>query len=183
MVRREYLRRFGPEAWARSRRLIEEVWEGIRAKLLALQLPWERVRIYQDGLPVSGREMEIAEEVAAQGSKNYQLILELVQRGASLEGTESPDLLSSEYAQIRRIAEARSGAEREEAKRRYTADSARILKARDEFISRRIDETLKEGEVGLLFVGMMHQVDRFLPPGIEVQYVIYRLPLREGWEL
>ncbi|MBI3780399.1 MAG: hypothetical protein HY278_04985 [candidate division NC10 bacterium] len=74
-LRQESIRRFGAERWARSRRVIDEVWEGIRAKLLGLNLPWERVRIYQDGLPVSGRELEIARDVAAQGSKNYQIVI------------------------------------------------------------------------------------------------------------
>ncbi|MEK7220546.1 MAG: hypothetical protein AAB253_05060, partial [candidate division NC10 bacterium] len=54
----------------------------------------------------------------------------------------------------------------------------RLLRQRDEFIGRRIDETLKEGEVGILFIGLMHRVDRFLAPDIEVQYLIHRLPFQ-----
>lgn len=150
---------------------------GIRAKLLLRDLQWERVRIYQDGLTVSGKEMEIARDVAAKGSKNYQLILELVEKGAKLMATESPELLFREYAHIQRIAEAQAEGEREEAKRRYAAESAEILRARDAFIARRIAETLEEGEVGILFLGMMHEVDRLLPEGIQVEFLIDRLPL------
>lgn len=181
-LREESIRRFGAEGWAASRRVIDEAWEGIRARLLALPLPWERVRVYQDGLPVSGMELEIAREVAAQGSKNYQLVAELVRRGARLMGTESPELLSREYAHIRRIAEAGTEAEREEARRGYAAESAAILGARDAFIARRIAETLEEGEVGVLFLGMMHEVDRLLPDTIQVEFLIDRLPLREAEE-
>lgn len=178
-LRQEYIRRFGVERWERSRQVIEEVWEGIREKLLALTLPWERVRMYQDGLPVSGRELEMARDVAAQGSKNYQIVMELVRRGARLMGTESPELLIREYTHIKRIADAKTDAEREEARRRYAAESAEILKERDTFIARRIAETLEEGEVGLLFLGMQHEVDRLLPGGIQVEFLIDRLPLRE----
>ena len=178
-LRQEYIRGFGAERWALSRRVIEEVWEGIQAKLLALTLPWERVRIYQDGLPVSGKELEIAREVAAQGSKNYQIVMELVRRGARLMGTESPELLIREYTHIKRITEAQTDAERDKAKRSYAAESAEILKQRDAFIARRIAETLEEGEVGLLFLGMVHEVDRLLPEEIQVGYLIDRLPLRE----
>lgn len=177
VLRQESIRRFGAERWAESRRIIDEVWEGIRAKLLGLKLSWERVRIYQDGLPVSGRELEIARDVAAQGSKNYQIVIELVQRGATLMGTESPELLTQEYTHITRIAEAQSDAEREEATRSYATESAEILRARDAFIARRIAETLEEGEVGLLFLGMMHGVDRLLPEEIQVEFLIDRLPL------
>jgi len=117
--------------------------------------------------------------VASQGSKNYQIVMELVGRGARLMGTESPDLLSREYTHIKRIAEAPTDAEREEATRRYAAESAEILKERDAFIARRIAETLQEGEVGLVFLGMLHEVDRLLPEGIQVEFLIDRLPLRE----
>lgn len=181
-LKQEYLRRFGVARWERSRQVIDEAWEGIRAKLLALTLPWERVRIYQDGLPVSGRELEIAQDVAAQGSKNYQLVIELVLRGARLMGTESPELLTREYAHIKRIADAKTDAEREEAMRSYAAESSEILKERDAFIAQRIAETLEEGEVGLLFLGMMHEVDRLLPEAIQVEFLIDRLPLREAEE-
>ena len=178
-LKQEYLRRFGAERWEQSRRVIDEVWEGISAKLLALVLPWERVRIYQDGLPVSGIELEIAREVAAQGSRNYQLVMELVLRGARLMGTESPELLTREYTHIKRIADAKTDAEREEAQRRYAAESAEILKERDTFIAQRIAETLEDGEVGVPLLGMMHEVDRLLPEEIQVEYLIDRLPLRE----
>ena len=176
-LRQESIRRFGAERWAESRRVVDEVWEGIRAKLLGLKLSWERVRIYQDGLPLSGRELEIARDVAAQGSKNYQIVIELVDKGAKLIGTESPELLLREYAHIKQIAEAQTDAEREEATRSYATERAEILRARDAFIARRIAETLEEGEVGLLFLGMMHEVDRLLPEGIQVEFLIDRLPL------
>ena len=40
-------------------------------------------------------------------------------------------------------------------------------------------ETLEEGEVGLLFLGMLHEVDGLLPEGIQAEFLIDRLPLRE----
>ena len=181
-LKRESIRRFGAERWAKSRQVIDEVWEGIRARLWALKLPWEQVRIYQDGLPVSGKELEIAREVAAQGSKNYRIVLELVDKGARLMGTESPELLLREYAHIKRIAEAPTDPDREEAWRRYTAESAEILKERDAFIARRIAESLEERAAGLLFLGMLHEVDRLLPEGIQVEFLIDRLPLWEAEE-
>ena len=54
-------------------------------------------RIYQDGLPVCGKEEQIVRELAAAGSVNHQLVLELVGKGASLVGTEDPELLLREY--------------------------------------------------------------------------------------
>ena len=173
-LEREHVRRHGRGEWARTRRLIDEVWEGLRTRLLALDLDYRRVRIYQDGLPVCGRELDIVREVAQGGSRNYALILELLDRGAVVEGTESPDLLRQEYEGIR------SALAKESAPTRIgvpgASESKRMLRQRDEFIARRIDESLKEGEVGILFIGLMHRVDRFLSRDVEVQYLIHRLP-------
>lgn len=173
-LEREHVQRHGRGEWARTRRLIDEVWDGLRTGLLVLDLDYRTVRIYQDGLPVCGRELDIVREVAQGGSRNYALILELLERGAVVEGTESPDLLRQEYEGIR------SALAKESAPTRTgvpgASESERLLRERDEFIGRRIDESLKEGEVGILFIGLMHHVDLFLPPDVEVQYLIHRLP-------
>ncbi|MEK6716957.1 MAG: hypothetical protein AABZ16_05660, partial [candidate division NC10 bacterium] len=63
-----------------------------------------------------------------------------------------------------------------QAREDYAREGERLLRERDEFIGRMIRETLKDGEVGILFIGLMHRVDGFLPPDIEVQYLIHRLP-------
>ena len=173
-LEREHVQRHGRGEWARSRRLINEAWEGLRTHIFALDLEYHRVRIYQDGLPVCGRELDIVREVAQGGSRNYALILELLERGAVVEGTESPDLLRQEYEHIRSALSKESAPTRTGELR--ASESERLLRERDEFIGRRIGESLKEGEVGILFIGLMHQVDRFLPRDIQVQYLIHRLP-------
>lgn len=194
-LEREHVRRHGRGEWSRTRRLIDEVWEGLRKRLLALDLDYRTVRIYQDGLPVCGRELDIVREVAQAGSRNYALILELLERGAMLEGTESPDLLREEYERIQLAipkesvprgwmqtgeldptAESRKAGPPDQAREECASESERLLCERDEFIARRIDESLKEGEMGILFIGLMHRVDRFLPRDVEVQYLIHRLP-------
>mgnify|MGYP005849633651 FL=1 len=181
-LKKEYLKRYGRQGWSRSRQAINHVWTGIRKRVLALELDFTKVRIYQDGLPVGGRELEIAREVAARGSKNHELLIELLQRGAKLEGTESPDLLLKEHKLIKDITQAKDEAERQAARETHTRESARILRQRDEFISQRINDTLKDGEVGILFMGLMHRVDKLLPKDIEVSYLIYRLPFGERGE-
>ena len=173
-LERAHVQRHGRGEWARSRRLIDEGWEGLRKRLLALDLDYRTMRIYQDGLPVCGRELDIVREVAQGGSRNYALILELLERGAMLEGTESPDLLRQEYERIRSALTKESAPTRTGELR--ARESERLLRERDEFIGRRIGESLKAEETGILFIGLMHRVDRFLPADIEVQYLIHRLP-------
>ena len=104
-----------------------------------MALDYPRVRIYQDGLPVCGKETDIVRELAGAGSTNHQLVLELAGRGAMLMGTEDPPLLLREYQLQRQHA----GAAGDEA--------AEVLAGRDRFIARRIEATLQDGETGLLF--------------------------------
>jgi len=62
-----------------------------------LPLPCERARLYQDGLADCGREKEIVAELAKAGSRNYRLLLRLIEKGAIIMGTESAELLIREY--------------------------------------------------------------------------------------
>ncbi len=179
-LKQAFIRRFGLDQWERRRALIADVWGGIRQKLLGRDLPWDRVRIYQDGLPISGKELEIASDVAVQGSQNYRLVLELVGKGATLMGTESPDLLLREYRLISRMVEAHPVVQPDTAGRESDAEAQEILGARDAFIARRVSDTLGNAGIGVLFLGMMHQVDQLLPKDIAVEFLIDRLPL---WEV
>ena len=43
-----------------------------------------------------------------------------------------------------------------------------LLQRRDQFIGRRISQTLLAGETGLLFVGMLHSVEPWLDQDIQV---------------
>ncbi len=88
------------------------MWEGISKRLGKLDVEHANLRIYQDGLPLCGRELDIVRDVAARGSQNHQLVLSLVQRGASLEGTEDVQLLLEEYRYIQAITKEREIAEK-----------------------------------------------------------------------
>jgi hypothetical protein len=132
-----------------------------------MDLDWSRVRIYQDGLPVCGHEAQIVRELAAAGSLNHQLLLELVERGATLMGTEDPQLLLCEYeAQRRRLGTVNSN---EPARTPPGDTAADLLRSRDSFIARRIAETLPEGETGLLFIGAAHRLDALKSSGMSVK--------------
>jgi hypothetical protein len=142
-----------------------------------LQLDYRRVRIYQDGLPVCGKEEAIVQELAEAGSLNHQLVRELTGRGAVLVGTEDPQLLIREYQLQRRRLGAEANGETPPSLHgqdaRATSDeAARILAARDRFIAERIAATLQDGETGLLFLGAAHPLDAFRDAGLDVATLI-----------
>ena len=66
-------------------------------------------------------------------------------------------------------------------KRRYQRLAKSILQKRDLYIGQRIDKTLREGETGLLFIGITHKVNEKLSKDIGIDYLIYRLPFKEGF--
>lgn len=177
-IERVTQRRLGRRQWAQNVRVIAQLWTEIREAVGAWTLPWEKVRLYQDGLPRCGREKEIVTELAATGSPNHQLLLDLMHRGAILMGTEAPDLLVQEYKLIRAALDGDSQPHPTRERQR-AAESRSLLTRRDRYIARRIGESLRPGEVGILFLGMLHSVERHVAADIRVTYPIYP-PQRTG---
>ena len=156
----------GMQHRARHRQTLAQFWDAVEKAIATLRLNPTRVRIYQDGLPVCGYEERIVADLAANGSRNHRLIQQLTAQGAHLVGSESPQLLVEEYELMKqRLGGNGSGT----ADNRLAAD---LLTRRDEFIARRINETLQAGETGLLFLGLMHQVAGALDKDIVVTHPI-----------
>ena len=175
-VRRVTIRKLGRQAWKRNVDVIGGLWEEIRRTVEGWDLPWENVRLYQDGLPRCGREAEIVADLAGAGSPNHQLLLSLMKKGATLMGTESPDLLLEEYRLVQRILAAKDPEEAARIEARHEARSRSLLARRDQYIARRLNESLRAGETGLLFLGMLHSLDSRLAKDIRVTYPILRPP-------
>lgn len=182
-LEKEYIKKFGEKKWQQHVREIDEMWEGLKSRIAKLGLDWKKVRVYQDGLPVCDKEKEIVRDLAAKGSKNHELVQWLVDSGANLEGTEDAPLLLEEYDYIKKIAEAGAKAGRKKAIVNYENAAPDLLSRRDSFIRKRIEETLKEGEAGILFMGLLHKVDEGLAEDIKVSYLIHRLPFKRRFEV
>jgi len=160
----------GRKRWEENQKRIERFWQEVEKEVDDLDLEPGRLRIYQDGLPCAGPLGErIVRETAAKGSKNYQIVQKLMDKGARIEATESADLLRLEFGYIKAVLEAKSDEERREGEARYDLVKDHLLEERDSFIARSIDATLKEGETGLLFIGASHNVLPKIAQDIEVK--------------
>jgi hypothetical protein len=157
----------GRQGLMRNAAVVEEMWKEIERVVANLPVTPGSLRVYQDGLPVCGREQEIVSELAAAGSRNHSLLLKLQARGATLMGTESPELLIEEY-QLASAAFASGATVRTEIRQKQLRDT--LLERRDRYIADRINGTLGAGESGILFMGMLHEVTRYLDPDIDVVY-------------
>jgi hypothetical protein len=165
-----------PQTMEEQRAAVGKMWSGIAARIAELGLPWEQTRIYQDGLPVCGTEQKIIAQLAENGSRNHLLILALQKKGAKPEGTENIDLLMQEYDLLNILLMKEPNTEQAGFMSEYQAKSAELLKARDEFIFNRIKSTLLKDEVPLVFMGVMHRLDKLLEKDYLISSIIYRLP-------
>lgn len=145
-------------------RRVEAFWDRVDQWAQALQIHPGRVFIYQDGLPICPvdmpAEMRIIDDLARAGSRNHAILQQLAARGASVVGTEPPDLLRKELQLARAIA---AGPDPRHAQRART-----LLELRDRAIADRIDSTLPADAAGLLFIGSAHNVAPLLPADIIV---------------
>lgn len=90
------------------------------------------------------------------------LLAEIADLGATIEGTESPELLLRELEMIKAASERLGRDPRTEQRARG------LLEQRDRFIGERIGTTLRAGGRGVLLIGVAHKVDPFLPPDVSV---------------
>lgn len=170
-VRRAALQKLGLRGLKNKANLIDKIWTEIEKTVEGLALSFEKVRLYQDGLPVCGNEPAIIADLAAK-SRNHRLLMRLMDKGAVIMGTESPELLLEEYALAKKILSAGGtiNTTKIEAHKKPVSDS--LLKRRDQFIADRINDTLCPGETGILFLGMLHSLWHLLDRQIKVVYPI-----------
>lgn len=159
----------GEQRWAVHKRTVDQFWEGIQAFFLSLDA--EQLRLYQDGLPADG-EMgrRIIEEGARRGSKNYEVILKLLMRGAELRKTEDPRLLLREHENLRLMLRQPANEGSCESQQ-YRRQRESLMEERDRFIAASIDGTLREHELGVLFIGAYHRVETHLPHDISAKAI------------
>jgi len=167
----------GRERWEKHKKTVATFWDVIEEFFKKLDAAG--LKIYQDGLMADGDlGRKIIEEGAKRGSKNHQIVLDLVKRGGVIRKTEDIELLKEEYARILKLAQSKSLWERTTAYIGYRFHKDRLMEKRDSFIAETINETLKEKERGILFIGAFHDVFSYLAADIEVKEVKSREKVR-----
>jgi len=172
----------GKDFWLRHKETVTRFWDSIAEFLNSLEVKGSK--IYQDGLIADGEMgIRIVEEGVKEGSKNYEIISGLLKRGASLVKTEDLSLVKKEYDSLSKIVRSKSSGGKMISSLRYKLLQGKLLKERDDFIAKRIDETLGDGEVGILFIGAYHDVIPKLPQDIEIREVKKAEKVREYQKL
>jgi hypothetical protein len=145
--------------------LINAYWEQAQAQLENLEGKLARVsRVYHE-LIASGGE-EGAKAIKGISTGGHQIVKRILDRGARLQPIEDGDLLGEFMDWGRCLA---VGLQSQKVFAAVYQSYLEAQKSRNELIARRIDETLKGDEVGLMLMREGHQVQ--FPPDIQVFYV------------
>jgi len=160
-----------------GRNAVEHFWMELRQAVIRWSQDFNKVQIYQDALPVGpdpdlNVEQRIVDDLAEKGSENHKLLKWMVQSGAKLVGTEDPVLLMKEYEMVQKmLVFYNSGNHVPQADfDRHYEDQKSLLCQRDAFIANRIQDTLLDDHLGLVFLGMLHRLERFLSNDIDVSF-------------
>ncbi len=89
-------------------------------------------------------------------------------------GTESSELLVEEYELVKQTLARGDTLKAAGVAARKKALSDSLLLMRDRYIADRINGTLRAGETGILFLGMLHSLGNWLDKDIRVIYPITR---------
>lgn len=112
--------------------------------------------------------MKIVADGVKRGSKNYEIINRLIEKGAILVKTEDLDIVMKEYKSVKELAKAKTFIGKTVAYFKHISGKNKVLEERDNYIAKRVGETLKEEETGILFIGAHHNVVGKLPKDIVV---------------
>lgn len=166
--------KYGKAEWEDHTKQVQKSWDRIKGLIKEYastnNIQFSKIRLYQDGLPAAGETgLKIVKEVAKQGSRNYQILEDLINQGAKLEETESKELLLEEYEYIRNIFKAETPTERLKYSILYQDAAPELLEDRDTYIAKKINGTLKKGELGIIFLGGKHSILDKLDKDIDVR--------------
>lgn len=168
----------GEDVWKKHRRTAEGFWDAVSNYFSSLDVAG--VKIYQDGMVAEGEIGEkIVEEGVKSGSKNYELVSGLLNRGANLVKTEDLKLVKEEHDRLIAVTQAKSIISKLRAYIKYKLVKNRLLNKRDKFIAKSINETLKKGERGIVFIGAYHNIMKRLPKDIQIREIKDTQKVRE----
>jgi len=172
----------GEELWKEHIKTVETFWDELSHYFDSIHV--SGMKIYQDGMIAEGEiGKKIVQEGAKSGSKNYELVSELLKRGAILVKTEDFKLVEKERVRLIAITQAKSLPEKLIAFMKYKLVKNRLLNKRDKFIAGRVDETINQDETGIIFIGAYHNIKDRLPKDVRIMEIKNTEKVREYQKL
>jgi len=145
--------------------IYERYWTGVREQLLKLEARIGAVaRVYHESVGLAGEDgLNAVEEI---NEKSGSLTRGKVESGATFEAMEDPELVSESFDWQRCLM---IGLESRTAAEKVTGFYTEVTRRRYEVMAKKIDETLKPEEAGLLFISGDHRIQ--FPSDMKVFFV------------
>ncbi len=145
--------------------VLQRYWDQIESQVASLESRLGTIRrVYHEGMTEGGEES--LKYMATVDERCHALIQSKIRAGASLEATEDGEVLVETLDLQRCLMLPFSGDTVALRLREWLTEG---LRRRYEYVSKRIDDTLGEDQVGLLFISERHQVQ--FPADVEVFFV------------
>jgi hypothetical protein len=151
----------GPPGYAEK---LKVYWGEVGNHVSNLEARFGKIsKVYHESVPLGGEEgLKLVEQL---NEKAHRMLRRKCQQGAEFVAFEDMDLLGETMNWQRCLAVLLSGPVLQKVSEFYREASRK----RYEFMAKRIDETLKDGEAGVLIIGEDHAVQ--FPSDIQVFYV------------
>jgi hypothetical protein len=141
-------------------------WDQVENQVSSLELKLGRIdRIYHELISLGGEDG--AKVIKDLNDRSYQIVENRLGKGTQLEATEEAGLLTEFMDWSRCLV---IGLQNQQVFTTVYEYYTEASKKRNEHIAKKIDETLKEDEVGILFMREGHQIQ--FPSDIKVFYVV-----------
>ena len=154
------------EAQAEYLERFNKYWNQVENQVSSLELKLGKIdKIYHELIVVGGEDgVKVIKDL---NDKSYQIVENRLDKGTQLEATEEAEILTEFMDWSRCLV---LGLQNQKVFTKVYEYYTEASKKRTEHIAKKIDETLKEDEVGVLFMREGHQVQ--FPSDIKVFYVV-----------
>ena len=143
-------------------RKIEEYWEEVKNRIQDLEAKLGKInRVYHEMVYQEGKEG--AQILKKLSQKSYPIVQSSLKRGSLLQATEDEELVRQSMDWARCLA---TNPQNDQVLGKLTGFYIQTMKRRDEYIGKKIEESLKSGEVGILFIREGMKVN--FPSDIEI---------------
>ncbi len=127
---------------------IETYWREAKDRIGDLQVKLGEInRVYHELIDVDGKKG--LEAIKSLSKKSYQITRTLFKKGAVLEAVEDGDLVRESMDWARCLA---IYPQSQKALSKISQFYVEVMQKRDAYITKRIEDTLKDNEIGILFV-------------------------------
>ena len=155
----------GKDSPTEYRAIYDKYWEQVEHQITDLEAKLGRInKVFHELVAFGGKEGSTA--IKELNSESYNLIKLRLDNEARLEAIEESDILTEFIDWNKCLA---VGLQSQKAFTRIYESLLEVGKRRNDYIARRIDESLKSDEIGVLIMREGHQVQ--FPPGIQIFYV------------